>query len=53
MPMDNYRRIIKGYEPKEPTTMLSGFSIVVGTLGVFIGLVLNVISKVISRNEDK
>ena len=36
-----------------PYTMLAGFFIIVGVLGVFIGLVLNVISKLISRNEKK
>jgi glycosyltransferase involved in cell wall biosynthesis len=36
-----------------PFTMLAGFFIVVGILGVFIGLVLNVISRLISRKGDK
>lgn len=36
-----------------PYTMLAGFFIVVGVLGVFIGLVLNVISRLISRIGDK
>jgi glycosyltransferase involved in cell wall biosynthesis len=36
-----------------PFTILAGFFIVVGTLGVFIGLVLNVISRLIIRNGDK
>ncbi len=36
-----------------PLTMLAGFFIVVGILGVFIGLVLNVISRLINRNREK
>ena len=36
-----------------PFTMLAGFFIVVGILGVFIGLVLNVIPRLISRNGEK
>ena len=36
-----------------PYTMLAGFFIVVGILGVFIGLVLNLISRLISRNGEK
>jgi len=36
-----------------PLTMLAGFFIIVGVLGVFIGLVLNVISGLISRIGDK
>jgi hypothetical protein len=33
-----------------PYTMLAGFFIVVGTLGVFIGLVLNVISRLVRKD---
>ena len=36
-----------------PYTMLAGFFIVVGTFTVFIGLVLNVISRLINRNGGK
>jgi uncharacterized membrane protein (DUF106 family) len=34
-----------------PFTMLSGFFIVVGVLGVFIGLVLNVISRLVTKEH--
>ena len=36
-----------------PYTMLAGFFIIVGILGVFIGLVLNVISRLTRRNEEE
>jgi hypothetical protein len=32
-----------------PFTMLAGFFVVIGTLGVFMGLVLNVISRVLRK----
>jgi hypothetical protein len=34
-----------------PYTMLAGFFIIVGVLGVFIGLVLNVISRLLKERE--
>jgi glycosyltransferase involved in cell wall biosynthesis len=36
-----------------PLTILAGFFIVVGTLGMFIGLVLNVVSRLLSEMENK
>jgi Tfp pilus assembly protein PilV len=35
-----------------PFTLLAGFFIIVGVLGVFISLVLNVISRLLRERED-
>jgi hypothetical protein len=36
-----------------PFTMLAGFFIILGVLGVFIGLVLNVISRLVTKGHGQ